>query len=137
MAWETPTVTEDEVRKVVAEMTTNPDPEREYELRHPDCVIDIPQSGERFDRDGMREVQRNFPGGAPVMNVARLAGEGDIWVAELVSDYGERPGGGVFNVCVILEFTDDKISRETRYYAEPFEAPEQRAQWRLGNDSRV
>lgn len=81
MAWETPTVTEDEVRKVVAEMTTNPDPEREYELRHPDCVIDIPQSGERFAREGMREVQRNFPGGAPEMNVARLAGEGDVWVA--------------------------------------------------------
>ena len=131
MAWETPTVTEDEVRNVVAEMTTNPDPEREYELRHPDCVVDIPQSGERFDREGMREVQRNFPGGAPKMNVVRLAGEGNVWVAELVSDYGERPGGGVFNVCVILEFADGRISRETRYYAEPFDAPEQRARWRL------
>ena len=129
-------MTEDEVRKVVAEMTTNPDPEREYELRHPDCVIDIPQSGERFDRDGMREVQRNFPGGAPDMNLARLAGEGDVWVAELVSDYGDRPGGGVFNVCVILEFTDGKISRETRYYAEPFDAPKERAQWRIPADGR-
>ena len=128
-------MTEYQVRKVVAEMTTNPDPEREYELRHPDCVIDIPQSGERFDRDGMREVQRNFPGGAPDMNLARLAGEGDVWVAELVSDYGDRPGGGVFNVSVILEFTDGQISRETRYYAEPFEAPEERARWRLAADN--
>ena len=42
-------VTEDEVREVVAQMTTDPDPEREYELRHFECVIDIPQSGERFD----------------------------------------------------------------------------------------
>jgi hypothetical protein len=130
-------VTEEEVRGVVTEMTTAPDPEREYELRHPDCVIDIPQSRERFDREGMLEVQRNFPGGPPKMNVARLAGKGDVWVAELVSDYGERPGGGVFYVCVILEFTDDKISRETRYYAEPFDAPEARAQWRLPDDRPV
>jgi ketosteroid isomerase-like protein len=127
-------MTEDQVREVVARMTTDPDPEREYELRHPDCVIDIPQSRERFDRDGMRELQRNFPGGAPEMNLARLAGEGDVWVAELVSDYGDRPGGGVFNVCVILEFRDGRIARETRYYAEPFEAPEGRAQWRLPNE---
>jgi SnoaL-like domain len=128
-------VTEDEVRQLVAEMTTDPDPEREYELRHADCVIDIPQSGERFDRDGMREVQRNFPGGAPQMNLARLSGEGDVWVAELVSDYGEGPGRGIFNVCVVLAFKDGKIARETRYYAEPFAAPEERAQWRLPADS--
>ena len=106
------------------------DAEREYELRHPDCLIDIPQSGERFDREGMLEMQRNFPGGPPDMNLKRLAGEGDAWVAELESDYGDERGG-VFNVCVILEFKDGKIARETRYYADPFEAPEQRAQWRL------
>jgi SnoaL-like domain len=128
-------VTEDDVRKLLAEMTTDPDAEREYEVRHPDCVIDIPQSGERFDRDGMREVQRNFPGGPPNMNLARVSGEGDVWIAELVSNYGETPGESVFNVCVILEFADDKIARETRYYAEPFAAPKERAQWRLPVDS--
>jgi hypothetical protein len=32
---------------------------------------------------------------------------------------------------MILEFKDGLISRETRYYAEPFEAPEQRRHWRL------
>jgi hypothetical protein len=127
-------VTKDEVRRIVGEMTTDPDPEREYQFRHPDCLIDIPQSGERFDRDGMREVQRGFPGGAPDMNLKRLAGEGDVWVAELESDYGEGRGG-VFNVCVILEFADGRIARETRYYAEPFEAPEQRAKWRLPADT--
>jgi hypothetical protein len=127
-------VTEDEVRGLLAEITSDPDPEHEYELRHPDCLIDIPQSGERFDREGMREMQRNFPGGPPEMKLRRLAGEGDAWVAELESDYGEERGG-VLNVCVILEFEDDKIKRETRYYAEPFEAPEQRAQWRLPDAS--
>jgi hypothetical protein len=38
---------------------------------------------------------------------------------------------GVFKVCLILEFEDGLVSRETRYYAESFEAPEARAQWRL------
>ena len=121
-------MTEGEVRKLVGEITSDPNPETEYELRHPNCLIDIPQSGERFDRDGMREVQRNFPGGPPAMNLTRLAGEGDVWVAELASDYGEERGG-VFNVCVILEFTDGLISRETRYYAEPFEPPPGRADY--------
>jgi hypothetical protein len=127
-------VTEEEVHGLIAEITGDPDPEREYELCHPDCLIDIAQSGERFDRDGMREVQRGFPGGPPQMDLARLAGEGDVWVAELVSDYGDERGG-TFNVCLILEFKDGKIARETRYYAEPFEAPEQRAQWMLPDES--
>ena len=117
------------MRQVLAEFTTAPDAEREYELRHPDCVIDIPQSGERFDRDGMRELQRNFPGGPPSMQVDRLAGEGDVWVAELTSDYG-TDRGGTYKVCLILEFADRRIVRETRYYAEPFEPPEAREQWR-------
>jgi hypothetical protein len=127
-------VIEEEVRDLLAEITSDPDPEGEFELRHPDCLIDIPQSGERFDREGMREMQRNFPGGPPEMSLKRLAGEGGVWVAELESDYGEERGG-TFNVCVILEFRDGKIARETRYYAEPFEAPEQRAQWTLRADS--
>ena len=118
-------MTEGEVLELVGEITTDPDPEREYELRHPDCLIEIPQSGERFDRDGMLEFQRNFPGGAPEMKLQRLTGEGDVWVAELASDYGEDRGG-VFNVCVILEFADGLIKRERRYYAEPFEPPSDR-----------
>jgi SnoaL-like domain len=127
-------VRKDEVRKLIAEMTTDPDAEREYELRHAECVIDIPQSGEHFDREGMLEMQRNFPGGPPDMQLQRLAGEGDVWVAELESEYGEQRGG-VFKVCVILEFRDGKIARETRYYAEPFEAPAERAQWTLSAES--
>jgi hypothetical protein len=48
--------------------------------------------------------------------------------------YGEERGG-VFHVCLVLQFEDGKIKRETRYYAEPFEAPEPRARWALSADS--
>ncbi len=45
---------------------------------------------------------------------------------EAVSEY---PGGGTFHVANIVEFFEGKIVRETRYYAEPFEPPEWRAEW--------
>ena len=107
------------------------DPELEYEDRHPDCVIEIPQSGEVFDRDGVLGMQRDFPGGAPKMKLERLTGHGDNWTLEATFDYGDDRVG-VFHNVLVLEFKDDKIIRETRYYAEPFEAPEARAKWTKG-----
>jgi hypothetical protein len=55
-----------------------------------------------------------------------VVGSGDVWVIEARSDYG---GGQVAHVAMIVEFRDGKIWRDTRYYAEPFEPPEWRAQW--------
>jgi hypothetical protein len=54
-----------------------------------------------------------------------VVGEGDVWVAEATSDYGEHR----FHTVVILEMEGDLILRETRYYTEPFEAPEWRGAW--------
>jgi len=47
-----------------------------------------------------------------------------LWILEDVNDYG---GGQVFTVVAIFELRDGKIWRDTRYYAEPFEAPEWRS----------
>ena len=49
-----------------------------------------------------------------------------LWVIEGVNDYGE---GQVFTVVVTFELRDGKIWRDTRYYGEPFEAPQWRAPW--------
>ena len=49
-----------------------------------------------------------------------------LWVAEAASDYG---GGRVFHYVSMVELKDGKMWRDTRYYAEPSEAPEWRAQW--------
>jgi hypothetical protein len=49
-----------------------------------------------------------------------------LWVVESVVDYG---GGRVMHRVAILELRDGKVWRDTRYFAEPFEAPEWRAKW--------
>ena len=102
------------------------DAQAEYDSRHDDFVMEMPQSGERIrGRDRMRAMQEAFP--TPPQGVLRrLIGAGDVWVAEGVNDYGD---GDVWSWVVVIEFRDGRIARETRYYGKPFEAPEWRSQW--------
>ena len=109
------------------------DAEQEYALRHEDVVIDMPQSGERIrGRDHMKAMQEAYPG-PPTITVRRVVGNGDVWVVEARSDYSGR----IYHVVNIIEFREGKIIRETRYYADPFEAPAWRAQWvePIGSDA--
>lgn len=100
-------------------------PEQEFEARAADFIMEMPQSGERIvGRDKMRSMQQAFPN-PPDATIRRIVGSGDLFVMEAVSDYQ----GTVFHVTNIVEFSDGKIVKETRYYAEPFEAPEWRAEW--------
>jgi hypothetical protein len=93
----------------------------EYELRHPDYVMEMPQSGERISsRDRMREMQESFPA-PPSVAVQRVSGAGHSWVLEGLNDYGD---GDVWHVVAILELADDgRMLRDTRYYAKPFDPP--------------
>ena len=118
---------EQRVRETLTGMLTTLDPDAEYELRHEDFVADMPQSGERIrGRENLRAMQRAFPPDrVPTFQVRRVTGGGDVWTIEAVGDYG----GEVYLVVCIVEFRDGKIARETRYYPEPFEPPEWRAQW--------
>jgi hypothetical protein len=72
------------------------------------------------------EVAKEAYPNPPTIQPRRVVGSGDVWVIEARSDYGD---GQIFNVAMIVEFRDGKIWRDTRYYAEPFEAPAWRAQW--------
>ena len=102
------------------------DAQAEHDLRHDDYVMEMPQSGERIrGRDNMRAMQEHFPN-PPEGQLRRVVGSGDVWVLEMTSDYGDA---GVYHVADIIEFRDGKIFRETRYYAQPFQAPEWRSQW--------
>jgi hypothetical protein len=116
---------EQQASRFLTELLPKLSPEEEYELRHEDYVMEMPQSGERIrGREMMREFQEAYPD-PPSMRLRRVLVRDDLWVAELVSDYGGR----VYDVALIIELRDGKMWRDTRYYAEPFEAPEWRAQW--------
>jgi len=100
----------------------------EYDMRHEDYVMEMPQSGERISsRDRMRAMQESFPGPPPSITIRRVSGAGRAWVIEGTNDYGD---GDVWSVVLVLEFSDDgRMLRDTRYYAKPFEAPQWRAQF--------
>jgi hypothetical protein len=117
---------EHEVRQLIDRMRAAMDPALEYEARHEDFTVEFPQSGERMDRDGLRKLQEHFPNGAPRIDVRRLTGGGDVWFLESVIHYTD---GKVYHGANVVEFRDGKIWKETRYYAEPFEAPAWRAEW--------
>ena len=55
----------------------------------------------------------------------RIVGNGDLWVTEYILTYDGKPSYTVS----IMEFKDDKVVRETQYFADPFEAPAWRSQW--------
>jgi ketosteroid isomerase-like protein len=116
----------DEVHALFFDRLEHLSPDAEYELRHEDYVMEMPQSGERIrGRDAMRAFQQAYPN-PPTIAPCRVVGSGDVWVVEGRSDYG---GGQVSHVAMIVEFRDGKIWRDTRYYAEPFEPPAWRSPW--------
>jgi hypothetical protein len=116
---------ERKVARTLTELMTNPGAESGYGLRHEDFVMEMPQSGERIrGREKMREFQGAYPA-PPAMWLRRVLVRDGLWVAEVVSDYGGQISYALF----IAELRDGKMWRETRYYAEPFEAPGWRAQW--------
>jgi hypothetical protein len=48
-----------QARQFLTQLYSNLSPEEEYEVRHQDYVMEIPQSGERFrGRENMRAFQR-------------------------------------------------------------------------------
>ena len=118
---------EQRARQFLTELFTNLSAEAEYETRHDDYVMEMPQSGERIrGRENMREFQRAFADNSnpPTIHLRRVTVRDGLWILEGVNDYGE---GDVFTVVLILELKDGKIWHDTRYYGEPFDAPQWRA----------
>jgi hypothetical protein len=117
---------EQQAQHFLTEMFSNLSAEQEYQIRHEDYTMEMPQSGERIrGREKMRAFQEAYPH-PPSIQLRRVVVGNGLWVLEGVNDYG---GGQVSNVVAIIELRDGKMFRDTRYYAEPFEAPEWRAQW--------
>ena len=94
---------------------------------HEDFVQEWPQSGERIvGRDNAIAINQNYPGGLPTMKFRRTVAAGHLAVLEVELTYAD--GSRYFGVSVV-ELRDGKIARETDYFAQPFSAPQWRAQW--------
>ncbi len=95
------------------------------ELFHDDYVEEYPQSGERIrGKQNVRAVNENYPGLPSLINRSYNI-SGDLGVMELTLEYdGDR-----VHACELVEFEEGKIKRARTYFAEPFEAPQWRAQW--------
>ena len=93
-------------------------PEEEYEFRSEDFTAEIPQTGERFEsREALRDMQKGM-GQPPAVSLKRITGEGEFWAVEATQTYDQE---GDYHVCVLVEFDNGKIRKETRYYGPPFQ----------------
>ena len=94
---------------------------------HDDFVQEWPQSGERIvGRDNAIAINQHFPGGLPAMRFRRTLADGDLAVLELELTYAD---GSRYLGMSVLELRDGKVVKETDYFAQPFQAPQWRAQW--------
>ena len=97
----------------------------EHLIYHEDAVLEYPQSGERTRGRRNIQSQRASQPNKKRFSIRRIIGGGDLWVTEFILTYDGKPSYTVS----IMEFSDDKVARETQYFADPFVAPASRAQW--------
>jgi SnoaL-like domain len=96
-------------------------------LLHDDFVQEWPQSRERIvGRDNAIAINQNFPGGLPTIRFRPTLAGGDLAVLQVELTYGD--GSRYLGVSVV-ELRDGKVAKETDYFAQPFPAPQWRAQW--------
>jgi hypothetical protein len=98
----------------------------EHDIYHDDAICEYPQSGEIIrGRRNLQALRSHHPGRPSGFVVRRIVGEINLWITEYVITYGSKP----MHTVSIMEFRDGKVARETQYFAEPFDAPDWRAQW--------
>src|ERR1700689_861955 len=90
--------------------------ETEHRIYHEDAVLEYPQSGERTRGRRNIQNQRASQPSKKRFAVRRIIGGDDLWVTEFILTYDGKPSYTVS----IMEFRDDKVARETQYFADPF-----------------
>jgi hypothetical protein len=97
---------EQQVPRFLAELFSDLSAEAEYEMRHEDYVMEMPQSGGRIrGREKMRLFQEDYPA-PPTIQLRRVVVRESLWVIEGVNDYRE---GQLFTVVLIIELKDGKM----------------------------
>jgi hypothetical protein len=96
------------------------------DVLRPDAITRWPQSGERITGAlSCLRVYENYPGGPPSYRVQRVSGDGAVWVAELIADYGDE----TWYIVSVIEFDGPRIARMTDYFGSSLPAPEWRREW--------
>lgn len=119
---------EQEIRKALDQHWAASDAndfETEHLIYHEDAVLEYPQSGERTRGRRNIQGQRASQPNKKRFSIRRIIGSGELWVTEFILTYDAKPSYTVS----IMEFSGDKVARETQYFADPFVAPAFRAQW--------
>jgi SnoaL-like domain len=99
--------------------------ETEHHIYHEDAVLEYPQSGERIRGRRNIQITRSIQPNRKHFTVQRITGARNLWVTEFILSYDGKPSYTVS----IMEFRDDKVARETQYFADPFPASPARAQY--------
>jgi hypothetical protein len=97
--------------------------EAEHDIYHWDAVLDYPQSGERIRGRQHIQESRTVQPNRKRFTVRRMTGSGNLWVTEFVLSYDGVPSYTVS----IMEFHDGQVTRETQYFAGPFDPAPSRA----------
>jgi ketosteroid isomerase-like protein len=103
------------------------DLDAEHEMYTDDAVLEFPQSGERFEGLASFRAWRDQYPDAVALQVLRIRGGGDLWVAECAISYERGPWKPAVS---IHELRDGLIVHEAIYTMEPWPAPEWRSEWR-------
>lgn len=91
--------------------------ETEHRIYHDDAVLEYPQSGERICGRRNIQITRSIQPNTKRFTVQRIVGGGDLWITEFILSYDGKPSYTVS----IMEFSGDQVSRETQYFADPFD----------------
>jgi hypothetical protein len=97
----------------------------EHSIYHEDAVLEYPQSGERIRGRRNIQITRTKQPSKKRFVIRRITGRDDLWVTEYILTYDGKPSYTVS----IMEFSGEKVVRETQYFADPFEAAAWRAEW--------
>jgi len=97
----------------------------EHSIYRDDAVLEYPQSRERIRGRANIQLTRSRQPSKKRFTVRRIIGAGELWVTEFILTYDGKPSYTVS----IMEFSGDKVARETQYFGDPFEASAWRTQW--------
>jgi hypothetical protein len=107
------------------EASNDADLDAVHAIYHDEVVLEFPQSGEEIrGKQKVRGFRASYPAKLD-FSIRRTVGHGAFWISEYVIRYDGKP----VNAVCIMEFADDKVIRETLYFADPFDPPEWRAEW--------